>query len=117
MNGLNKKSIEQFTSINITSNQTNLVNDCLKNGVLDYEDIQNLYAGECDESEYDEKEIYSWYLVSYYFAQSLSKKGAPILKSEAHGCTWWGRTTCGQPIYADSVIEDIFSEYKESIAA
>lgn len=104
------QKIEQFASKNILRDQTDLINDCLGKGVLDYDDIQNLYAGECDESEYDQKEIFNWYLVSYSFAHALAKKGEVIIESDENDSTWWGRTTFGQAIYMDSVVGEIFSE-------
>lgn len=53
------------------------------------------------------QEVFSWYLISDFLAEELKKHNEPILSNE-YG-TWWGRTTFGQSIEMDSVIEDIYN--------
>ena len=109
--------------------QNQLVIACLNNGTFEYDAISNItsycdQAGntlsaealeEAQESDdfhdiYHEEhaEIYSWYLIIDWLADKLTAKGEPILNNE-HG-TWWGRTTFGQFIFADSVIHEIAEE-------
>ncbi len=101
--------IEKFTNEHVLRNSTNLVVSCLENGVFEYSDIDNIYAGDSDESENDEKEIFNWYLVSYDLFRRLASKGQPTLGRM--GYTWWGRTRAARfPIYMEPVIIQIFKE-------
>ncbi|MFG6341865.1 MAG: hypothetical protein K1V70_06890 [Alistipes sp.] len=67
-------------------------------------------AGKIDE-EYmypfvdTDDEIFEWWLVSPYLAQELKEQGEVII--DALSCCWWGRTTSGQAIYMDNVIQEI----------
>ena len=109
--------------------QNHLVITCLENGTFDYDTVSNITSyydqkgnkisgdalEEAQESDdfhdlYHEEhaEIYSWYLITDWLADKLTTKGEPILNNE-HG-TWWGRTTFGQLIVADSVIHEIAEE-------
>ena len=70
-------------------------------------------AGKIDE-EYTypfvdtEEEIFEWWLVSPYLARELKEQGEVII--DALGCHWWGRTTSGQAVYMDGVIQKIAGE-------
>ena len=70
-------------------------------------------AGKIDE-EYmypfidTDDEVFEWWLVSPYLAQELKQQGEVII--DALGCHWWGRTTSGQAICMDSVIQKIAGE-------
>ena len=55
-----------------------------------------------------EEEIFEWWLVSPYLARELKEQGEVII--DALGCHWWGRTTSGQAIYMDGVIQKIAGE-------
>lgn len=52
------------------------------------------------------QEVFEWWLVSEYLARKLKERGEPVLEND-YG-TWWGRTTTGQAIAMDSVIEKIW---------
>ena len=43
-----------------------------------------------------------------YLARELKEQGEVII--DALGCHWWGRTTSGQAIYMDGVIQKIAGE-------
>ena len=101
----NEFTIRDFVDKNVLYNQSGLVEDCLSNERLQWDDVENLYEGEEDDQK--EQEIFSWYLVSEYLADELADKGEPVLR--AANCQWWGRTVFGQLIESDSVIEDIFN--------
>ena len=70
-------------------------------------------AGKIDE-EYmypfvdTEDEIFEWWLVSPYLARELKAQNEVVI--DALECYWWGRTTSGQAIYMDNVIQEIARE-------
>lgn len=49
--------------------------------------------------------VKEWWLVTPYMAELLKEKGEVILSD--YGCYWWGRTTSGQALYMDGVIQEI----------
>lgn len=63
--------------------------------------------------EYEElptecKEVYEWYIVSDWLLEQLEKNNQPILKTDYQN--YWGRTTTGQAISLDYVIEKIYTD-------
>ena len=50
-------------------------------------------------------EVFEWWLVSPYLAGELKEQGEVVI--DALDCHWWGRTTSGQAVYIDSVIQKI----------
>lgn len=90
---------------NVLTNQYELIEKMLSYDLISLEDIHNLYTNaECDEHQ----EILSWWLITDWLGIRLIKRGEPVLANE-YG-TWWGRTTYGQLIEDDTVIEDIAKE-------
>jgi hypothetical protein len=61
-----------------------------------------------DIEPYD-REVFEHWIVSDWLADELIKHGEKVDKDFAGLCVW-ARTTSGQAIYADSVIEDIHAE-------
>ena len=55
------------------------------------------------------REVFEHWIVSDWLADRLAEKGEKVDKDFA-GMTIWARTTTGQAIYADSVIEEITKE-------
>ena len=53
--------------------------------------------------EYDE--VFEWWLVTPYIAELLKGNGEVILAD--YDCYWWGRTTAGQALWMDYVIQKI----------
>tara|TARA_R100000234_G_C4934034_1_gene149811 strand:+ start:401 stop:709 length:309 start_codon:yes stop_codon:yes gene_type:complete len=53
-------------------------------------------------------EVFEWWIVSSFMGRKLLEKEELIIKSGT--LTIWGRTTTGQHITMDSVIEDIYDE-------
>ena len=53
-------------------------------------------------------EVFEWWIVSSFMGRKLLEKEELIIKSG--NLTIWGRTTTGQHITMDSVIEDIYDE-------
>ena len=109
--------IEKLLDKNLLANQTLLIDDllCHQETIVE-DDIRNQYhIPEIDEfgnGEEELQDIMQWWLVTEWFADQLDSKGAPIIKSE-FGC-WWGRTTYGQAVSDDTVIQDIAKELHEA---
>ena len=53
----------------------------------------------------DSSEVLEWWLVTPYMAELLKENGEVILSD--YDCYWWGRTTYGQALYMDWVIQEI----------
>lgn len=58
-----------------------------------------------------EREIFEHWIISNWLADKLAEKGERVDK-DFFGLVVWGRTTTGQAIYLDSVIEEIAAEMK-----
>ena len=58
--------------------------------------------------EGEPEEALEHWLVSEWLAKRLLEEGEMVI--EFLGLTIWGRTTSGQAIYIDSVIEDIYNK-------
>ena len=64
---------------------------------------ESLWDTIANTEEYDE--VFEWWLVTPYMADMLKNNGEVILA--AYDCYWWGRTTTGQALYMDWVIQEI----------
>ena len=53
-------------------------------------------------------EILEWWLIDSWLAERLQQEGEVVI--EEYGCYWWGRSTSGQAICLDSVIQKIAEE-------
>lgn len=73
-------------------------------------DIQNR-MGEWHELLYDdaEREIFEHWLVSDWLAEKLAAKGEYV-ETNFYGMSIWGRTTTGQAVKMDRVIQEIAAE-------
>lgn len=80
----------------ILGNQNLVVEELMRHDESLWEELQNL-----DENS----EIMEWWLVTPYMAELLKEKGEVILSD--YDCYWWGRTTSGQALYMDGVIQEI----------
>tara|TARA_R110002073_G_scaffold124562_1_gene268900 strand:+ start:431 stop:775 length:345 start_codon:yes stop_codon:yes gene_type:complete len=108
----NRISIGDFTEANCNGCCSYLVDELIK---LKNSSITHPNAGEIlTEFDYDnieflhEREIFEWHSVSSWLACRLMDKNETII--EVGTMTIWGRTTTGQSIYMDAVIEDIYNE-------
>lgn len=61
---------------------------------------------EVEDLEAEPQEIFEWWLVSDFLCRKLKEKGYPVIECESI----WGRTTTGQAISIDWVIEQIARE-------
>lgn len=75
--------------------------------LADYESWQEL----CEENDIEpyQREVFEHWIVSDWLADRLAEKGEKVDKDFA-GLTVWARTTTGQGIASDSVIEQIVAE-------
>lgn len=76
--------------------------------VTQYDDERNASIAFCDFHGIDpyDREVFEHWIVSDWMADKLEAEGEKIDRDFA-GLTVWARTTTGQAIYADSVIEHI----------
>jgi hypothetical protein len=95
---------------NIIMNQTLLVETLLESEIVSYDDIENY---DYNEEEDNYQEVFSWYLVSDWLAYRLSNKKEPMLVT-GYG-TWWGRTTYGQLIEDDYIIQIITCDLNDKL--
>ncbi|MTD92865.1 hypothetical protein GIW81_00795 [Hyphomicrobium sp. xq] len=70
--------------------------------------IGALEACRVDVSEYS-GEVYEHWIVSEWFADKLEAAGERVVR-DWHGLTIWARTTTGQAIYMDSVVQSIHAD-------
>ena len=53
-------------------------------------------------------DVMEWWLIDSWLAERLKRENQVII--EEYGCHWWGRTTSGQAVYMDGVIQKIAGE-------
>ena len=90
-------------------NAQQIVQNCvLKNQSTLVEEMMqaNLISFEYPDSFVDD--VLEWWLVDSWLAERLQQQGEVVI--EEYGCYWWGRSTSGQAIYLDSVIQSICEE-------
>ena len=56
-------------------------------------------------------EIFEHWIVSSWLADKLEAKGETVVR-DFYGLTVWGRTTTGQAIWCDWIIQEIYNELK-----
>ncbi|MHA1275340.1 MAG: hypothetical protein ACTSQS_18205 [Promethearchaeota archaeon] len=102
----NQEELTQFVFHEIGDNQTMLIDKLLKECIFSWDEIINYEADE----DYP-IEIMEWWLATDWMIDKLEAKGEIILKTDFGN--WWGRTSSGQAIMLDEVIEKIYNEMKE----
>ena len=132
-----EQQINSFVCREIYACQSALIEEALKQHILTVDDIYNLYrefdgllispnvcvkcqiefscldseTGECEacfEANQMPQEIFEWWLVSPWLGGKLLLEGDPVIDN-GYG-VWWGRTTTGQAISLDNVIEKIYDD-------
>ena len=79
--------------------------------IMDTEiDEETILCENCFDEWKDEnpKEIFEWWIVSNWLLEKLRAESEPILESDFE--RWWGRTTTGQAILLDYVVEKIYDD-------
>ncbi len=132
-----EQAVDAFVMREIYACQSALVEEALKRQMFTVDQVENLYrpfdgellspsvcfrcksklpfldseTGQCEncyEETQEPQEIFEWWLVSSWFGRKLLMEGEPILDN-GYG-VWWGRTTTGQVISMDYVIEKIYDD-------
>jgi len=99
-----QRELQSFVSREVCYCQSALVEELLNKEIISYDDFVNLYDEETEEYQ----EVYEYWIVSEWLAERLKQAGEPVIKSDFG--TWWGRTSTGQSIILDSVIEKIYRD-------
>ena len=86
----------EITDRLILENQNLVVEELMRHDESLFDSLQNFD---------DSSEVLEWWLVTPYMADMLKEKGEVILSD--YDCYWWGRTTSGQALYMDGVIQEI----------
>ena len=97
----NNKTAKDMTTQQIVNDlilyeQSYVINELLRVNDALWDTIANT-------EEYDE--VFEWWLVTPYMAELLKENGEVIFSD--YDCYWWGRTTTGQALYMDWVIQEI----------
>ena len=86
----------EITDRLILDNQNLVVEELMRHDESLLDNLQNIN---------ENSEVLEWWLVTPYMADMLRENGEVILS--AYDCYWWGRTTSGQALYMDGVIQEI----------
>lgn len=81
----------------VLKNQSTLVEEMMQANLISFEYLDSFVD-----------DVLEWWLVDSWLAERLKQQGEVII--EEYGCYWWGRSTSGQAIYLDSVIQSICEE-------
>ena len=134
MNKPTQRELDEFVNKHVFRNQSMLVDTLINEGFINPEQIENEFPPITDEDideylkeaeidkdfgddireyareqvaqEQEPSEIYEWWLVSDWLLKKLYDLGEPVLNIDSE--SWWGRTTTGQAISLDYVIEQIY---------
>ena len=130
-------AIEKFVEREVLVCQSSLIEEAFKQQLFSVDEIENLYrpfdaklidpaicinckdsfacldseTGECErcfEDNQQPQEIFEWWLVSPWLGKKLLIEGQPVIDN-GYGL-WWGRTTTGQAISADYIIQKIYDD-------
>ena len=132
-----ENTIDDFVAREVFVNQSMLIEEAFKQQLFFVDEIENLYrsfdgkllapsicikcnnsfgcldseTGECEEcfeANQEPQEIFEWWLVSPWLGKKLLIEGQPVLDN-GYGI-WWGRTTTGQAITMDYIIQQIYDD-------
>ena len=87
---------QQIADREILYEQGHVINELLRVN-------ESLWDTVANTEKYDE--VFEWWLVTPYLAELLKGNGEIILAD--YDCYWWGRTTVGQALWMDYVIQKI----------
>lgn len=103
-----QRKVREFVEREITQNVSQLITFHIETDIdRIMEFFPNLIIG------YDENDepidIYEYWIVTKWFADKLKEQNE-VIEDNFHGLTIWGRTTTGQAISMDSVIQEIYQK-------
>lgn len=90
-----QEQARRMTDLHVLWGQSSVIEELIQAGKIDEE---YLYP-------FNGEEVLEWWLVTSWLADRLREQGEIII--DELGCHWWGRTSSGQAIYMDHVIEQI----------
>lgn len=102
-----QKWIEHIIKNEVYCLDNQVVNHLLNEEEILYDDIINLYNNYGDNAE--PQEIFQYFRVSEWLAESLSKLDEPIILSDEFNASWWGRTTFGQSLEMDYIWKELYN--------
>ena len=107
----NNLTIREFVNREVYVNASHLINDCflVKQNMPSTDDKLmefNFDDWPIDKETDEPVEVFEWWIVSSWLGRKLESNDELIIKSGT--LTIWGRTTTGQSITMDYVIEKIY---------
>ncbi len=102
---MNKNKLDAAVNNHILYSMTKQVLRELEEHTFVADDIAEATSG--TDAEGDAIIVYEWWLVSEDFASAAKTAGEVIVETPFG--TIWGRQTCGQPVYQDLNVQDIFT--------
>lgn len=88
---------QQIVQNCVLKNQSTLVEEMMQANLISFEYLDSFVD-----------DVLEWWLVDSWLAERLKQQGEVVI--EEYGCYWWRRSTSGQAIYLDSVIQSICEE-------
>lgn len=88
---------QQIVQNCVLKNQSTLVEEMMQANLISLEYLDSFVD-----------DALEWWLVDSWLAERLKQQREVVI--EEYGCYWWGRSTSGQAIYLDSVIQKIAEE-------
>lgn len=88
---------QQIAQNCVLKNQSTLVEEMMQANLISFEYLDSFV-----------NDVLEWWLVDSWLAEQLKQQEEVVI--EEYGCYWWGRSTSGQAIYLDSVIQSICEE-------
>lgn len=90
-----QEQARRMTDLHVLWGQSSVIDELIQAGKIDEEYIY----------PFNGEEVLEWWLVTSWLADRLREQGEIII--DELSCHWWGRTSSGQAIYMDHVIEQI----------
>ena len=88
---------QQIVQNCVLKNQSTLVEEMMQANLISFEYLDSFAD-----------DVLEWWLIDSWLAERLKQQGEVVI--EEYGCYWWGRSTSGQAICLDSVIQSICEE-------
>ena len=88
---------QQIVQNCVLKSQSTLVEEMMQANLISFEYLDSFVD-----------DVLEWWLVDSWLAERLRQQGEVVI--EEYRCYWWGRSTSGQAIYLDSVIQSICEE-------
>ncbi len=103
----NQNELKQLVDNHVYCNVSMLIAELANNDKY-MDDLQDLLSMPDPDNEGEYIEALEFWIVSDWFANQLEKH-SELVHYDFYGLTIWGRTTSGQAIHMDYVIEEIFN--------